>query len=142
MLCFPQLTVNKTCTHCSCQPCTQGEHIVCIVVLFLLLVLLVILLDNVIVVVNTTYVPFFYIALGDIIREGLMSEEEVGELRKIWRGCSWVTALNPICAILCTKELSGMMRTAKILQKCGLTRREEVKFLKGYLFYTIYFECP
>ena len=101
----------------------------CIAVSFLLLVLLVILL--ILVVVITTYVPFFYIALGDISQEGLMSKEEVGEIHKNWRRFSLRTALKRICAVSCTKELSVMTRIADILQKSGFTGKEEVMLLKG-----------
>ena len=120
---------EQTCTHCTCQPCTQGEHVACIAVLFLLLVLLVILL--ILVVVITTYIPFFYIALGDISQEGLMSKEEIGEIQKKWKRCPWLTALDHICAISCTKEPSVMTRVADILQKSGFTGKEKVMLLKG-----------
>ena len=120
---------EQTCTHCTFQPCTQGEHVSCIAVSFLLLVLLVILL--ILVVVITTYVPFFYIALGDISQEGLMSKEEVGEIQKNWEGYSWSTALNHICTISSTKEPSVIARIADILQKSGFTGKEEVMLLKG-----------
>ena len=117
------------CTHCTCQPYTQGEHVACIAVSFLLLVLLVILL--ILVVVITTYVLYFYIALGDISQEGLMSKEEVGEIHKNWVGSHWLSTLNHICAISCTKEPSVMTRIADILQKSGFTGKEEVMLLKG-----------
>ena len=120
--------IKQTCTLCTCQPYTQGEHVACIAVLLLLLVLLVIFL--ILVVVIATYVPFFYIALGDISQEGLMSKEEVGEIQKNWVGFSW-TALNHICAISCTKEPSVITRIADILQTCGFTWKEEVMLLKG-----------
>ena len=120
---------EQTCTHCTCQPCTQGEHVACIAVSFLLLVLLVILL--ILVVVITTYVPFFYIALGDISQEGLMSKKEVGKIQKKWERYPWLTALDHICAISCTKEPSVMTRIADILQKSGFTGEEEVMLLKG-----------
>ena len=121
---------EQTCTHCTCQPCTQGEHVACIAVLFLLLVLLVILL---VVVVSTTYVPFFYIALGDISQEGLMSKEEI---QKEWKKSWWSMALNPICTISCTKEPSVVTRIVDILQKCGLSGEEEVMLLKGRAIYS------
>ena len=83
------------------------------------------------VVVFTTYVPFFYIALGDISQEGLIFKEEVGEIQKTWKGYSWLTALNHICAISYTKEPSVMARIVDVLWKCGLTGREEVMLLEG-----------
>ena len=118
---------EQTCTLCTCQPCTQ--HVACIAVLLLFLVLLVILL--ILVVVITTYVPFFYIALGDISQEGLMSKEEVGEIQKKWKRYPWWTVFNHICAISCTKEPSVMTRIADILQKSGFTGKKEVMLLKG-----------
>ena len=124
--CISLINGEQTCTHCTCQPCTQREHVACIAVLLLFLVLLVILL--ILVVFITTYVPFFYIALGDISQEGLMSKEEVGEIQKNWE--SW-TALNHICAISYTKEPSEMTRIAGILQKSGFTGAEAVMLLKG-----------
>ena len=105
----------------------------CIAVLFLLFVLLVIIL---VVVVVTTYIPFFYIALGDISQEGLMSKEEFGEIQKTWKGSSCLTALNHICAISFTKEPSVMTKMADILQKCGLSEKEEVILLKGRAIYS------
>ena len=129
MWCISLINGEQTCTHCTCQPCTQGEHVACIAVLLLFLVLLVILL--ILVVVITTYVPFFYIALGDISQEGLISKEEVGEVQKKWGRSSRLTALNHICAISCTKEPSVMTRIADILQKSGFTRVEGVMLLKG-----------
>ena len=119
---------EQTCTHCTCQPCTQGEHVACIAVLFLLLVLLVIL---VVVVVITTYILFFYIALGDISQEGLMSKEEIQQVPKCWEGSSLWSALDSICTISCTKELSMMTRIADILQKSGFTDQKHVMLLKG-----------
>ena len=96
-----------------------------------ILVLLVILF--ILVVVITTYVPFFYIALGDISQEGLMSKGEVGEIQKNWSRevSSWRTVLNHICAISCTKEPSVIARIADILQKSGFTGVEGVMLLKG-----------
>ena len=132
---FSPINGEQTCTHCTYQPCTQGEHVACIAVLFLLLVLLVILLP----VVITIYVPFFYIALCDISQEGLMSKEEFGEIQKTWKGSSCLTACNHICVISCTKEPSVMTRIVDILQKCGLTGWREVMLLKGR---TIYSERP
>ena len=129
MWCISLINGGQTCTHCTCQPYTQGEHVACIAVLLLFLVLLVILL--ILVVVITTYVPFFYIALGDISQEGLMSKEVVGVIQKNWDGYSCLTALNHICAISCTKEPSVMARIADILQKSGFTGVEVVTFLKG-----------
>ena len=98
--------------------------------LFLLLVLFVILL---IIVVGTitTYVPFFYIALGDISQEGLMSKEEIQQIPKCWEGSSLKTASNSICKISCTKEPSVMTRTADILLKSGFTDQNHVMLLKG-----------
>ena len=124
-----QINVEQTCTHCTCQPCTQGEHVACIAVLFPLLVLLVILV--VVVVFITTYILFFYIALGDISQEGLMSKEEVQQVPKCWEGYSLKTALNSICTISCTKEPSMMTRIADILQKSGFTDQKHVMLLKG-----------
>ena len=83
------------------------------------------------VVVITTYVPFFYIALGDISQKGLMSKEEVGEIQKNWDGFSWLTVLNHICVIACTKEPSVMARIADILQKSDYTGAKGVMLLKG-----------
>ena len=118
---FCPINGEQTCTHCTCQPCTQGEHVACIAVLFLLLVLLVIL----VVVVVTTYVPFFYVALGDISQEGLMSKKEVQQVLKCWK------TANSICKISCTKEPSVMTRIADILLKSGFTDQEHVMLLKG-----------
>ena len=129
MWCISLINGEQTCTHCTCQPYAQGEHVACIAVLLLFLVLLVILL--ILVVVITTHVPFFYIALSDISQEGLMSKEEVGEIQKKWEGYSWLTALGRTCAISCTKEPSVMTRIADILQKSGFTGKEEVMLLKG-----------
>ena len=129
MWCISLINVEQTCTHCTCQPCTQEEHVACIAVLFLLLVLLVILL--ILVVVITTYVPFFYIALGDMCQEGLISKEEVGEVQKTWEGVHWLIVLNHICAISCTKEPSVMTRIVDILQKSGFTGAEEMTLMKG-----------
>ena len=129
---FCPINGEQTCTHCTCQPCTQGEHVACIAVLFLLLVLLVILI--VVVVVITTSVPFFYIALGDISQEGLMSKEEIEEIQKKWKGSLWSIALKHFCIISCTKDPSVVTRIVDILQKCGLSGREEVMLLKGRQF--------
>ena len=129
MWCISLINGEQTCTHCTCQPYTQGEHVTCIAVLLLFLVLLVILL--ILVVVITTYVPFFYIALGDISQEGLMSKEEVGEIQKKWESYPWLTALDPTCAISCTKDPSVITRIVDILQKSGFTGKEEVMLLKG-----------
>ena len=129
MWCISSINGEQTCTHCTCQPCTQGEHVACIAVLLLLLVLLVILL--ILVVVITTNIPFYYIALGDISQEGLMSKEEVGEIQKNLEKYVWWTALNHICAISCTKEPSVMARIADILQNSDYTRAEGVMLLKG-----------
>ena len=122
---------EQTCTHCTCQPYTQGEHVACIAVLFLLLILLVILLVVVVIIIITTYVPFFYIVLGDISQEGLMSKEEIQQVPKCWEGSSLKTASNSICTISCTKEPSVMSRIADILQKSGFTGKKEVMLLKG-----------
>ena len=84
-----------------------------------------------IVVVITTYVPFFYIALGNISQEGLMSKEEIQQVPKCWEGSSLETASNSICVISCTKESSVMTRIADILQKSGFTDQEHVMLLKG-----------
>ena len=121
--------VNRHAHTAHANPVHKGKHVACIAVSFLLLVLLVTLL--ILVVVITTYVPFFCIALGDISQEGLLSKEEVGEIQKKWKRSSWLTALNPICAISCTKEPSVMTRIADILQKSGFTGKEEVMLLKG-----------
>ena len=129
MWCISLINVEQTCTHCTCQPCTQGEHVACIAILLLFPVPLVILL--ILVVVITTSVLLFYIALGDISQEGLMSKEVVGVIHKKWDGYSWLTALNHICAISYTKEPSVMTRIVDILQKSGFTGEEEVMLLKG-----------
>ena len=129
MWCISPINGEQTCTLCTCQPCTQGEHVACIAILLLFLVLLVILL--ILVVVITAYVPFFYIALGDISQKRLISKEEVEEIQKNWEGSSWLTALNHFCAISCTKEPSVMARITDILQKSGFTGVEPVTFLKG-----------
>ena len=129
MLCISLINSEQTYTHCICQPCTQGEHVACIAVLFLLLVLLDIVL---LVVAFTTYVPFFYIALGDISQEGLMSKKEIQQVPKCWEGSSLETASNSICKISCTKEPSVMTRIADILQKSGFTGKKEVMLLKGW----------
>ena len=131
MWCISPINGEQTCTHCTCQPYTQGEHVACIAVLLLFLVPLVILF--ILVVVITTYVPFFYIALGDISQEGLMSKGEVGEIQKNWSRevSSWWTVLNYICATSCTKEPSVIARIADILQKSGFTGVEGVMLLKG-----------
>ena len=126
MWCISLINSEQTCTHCTCQPCTQGEHVACIAVLFLLLVLIFL-----IVIVGTTYVPFFYIALGDISQEGLMSKEEIQQVPKCWEGSSLETASNSICKISCTKEPSVMTRTADILLKSGFTDQNHVMLLKG-----------
>ena len=128
MWCISPINGEQTCTHCTCQPCTQGEHVACIAVLLLFLVLLVILL--ILVVVITTYIPFFYIVLGDISQEGLMSKEEVGEIQMNWGRFSCLTVLNHICVIACTKEPSVMARIADILQN-HFTGAEAVMLLKG-----------
>ena len=60
-----------------------------------------------------------------------MSKEEVQVIAKKWERVSLKTALNHICVISCTKEPSVMTKIADILQKCGLTGREEVMLLKG-----------
>ena len=120
---------EQTCTHCTCQPYTQGEHVACIAVLLLFQVLLVILL--ILVVVIITYVPFFYIVLGDISQEGLMSKEEIQRVPMCWEGSSLETALNSICKISCTKEPSEMTRIVNILQKSGFTDQKHVMLLKG-----------
>ena len=60
-----------------------------------------------------------------------MSIEDVRVIAKNWEGSSRVTALNRICAISSRKEPSKMTRIADILQKSGLTGKEEVMLLKG-----------
>ena len=99
--------------------------------------MLLLLLPSVLLIVFiTTYIPFFYIALGDISQEGLMSKEEIEEIQKKWKGSLWSIPLKHFCAISCTKDPSVVTRIAQILQKCGLSGREEVMLLKGRAIYS------
>ena len=92
---YMRVNGEQTCTHCTCQPCTQRKHVAYIAVLLLFLFLH----DNVILliaVVITTYVPFFCIALGDISQEGLMSTEEIQVIAKKWEKVALYACISPI----------------------------------------------
>ena len=76
------------------------------------------------------YWPFFYVVLGALVQDGLMSKEDVHEVRKEWETYGWQRGLVLIFSIQCTKEPTVIARTVEIFEKCGCTT-EHTTVLKG-----------
>ena len=67
------------------------------------------------------YWLFFYVVLGALVQDGLMSKEDVHEVQKEWETYDWQRGLSLICRLQCTKEPTVIARTVKIVEKCGCT---------------------
>ena len=79
------------------------------------------------------YWPFFYVVLGALVQDGLMSKEDVHEVQKKWDTYGWqggLRRLRLICRLQCTKEHTVIARTVEILEKCRYTT-EDTTVLKG-----------
>ena len=76
------------------------------------------------------YWPFFYVVLGALVQDGLMSKDDVHEVQKGWKAYGGQKQLGVICRLQCTKEHTVIARTVEIMEKCGCTT-EDTTVLKG-----------
>ena len=76
------------------------------------------------------YWPFFYVVLGALVQDGLVSKEDVQDVQKGWVTYNWQRGLSLICRLQCNKAHTVIARTVEILEKCGCTT-EDTTVLKG-----------
>ena len=76
------------------------------------------------------YWPFVYVVLGALVQDGLMSKEDVHEVKKKWKTYGLQRGSSLISRFQCTKEPTVIARTVEILEKCGYTT-EDTTVLKG-----------